>query len=60
LTAHRLKGVFAMLNIPTGKTLCEQLELAIKESDVTNIKILISQIDTFVSRLLLLGSQQHE
>lgn len=49
-----------MLNIPTGKTLCEQLELAIKESDVTNIKILISQIDTFVSRLLLLGSQQHE
>lgn len=60
LTAHRLKGVFAMLNIPTGKTLCEQLEHAIKESDVTNIKILISQIDTFVSRLLLLGSQQHE
>ena len=60
LTAHRLKGVFAMLEISAGKVLCEQLEQAIRESNTDVIDTLIRQIDYFVSRLLQLGSQQYE
>ena len=32
-TAHRLKGVFAMLNLVPGKQLCEALEHLIQEKD---------------------------
>ncbi|MEG2828917.1 MAG: Hpt domain-containing protein, partial [Edwardsiella sp. (in: enterobacteria)] len=60
LTAHRLKGVFAMLAFPAGKGLCEQLEEAIKRNDAAHVRVLISHIDAFVSRLLQLGNQQYE
>ncbi len=33
-TAHRLKGVFAVLNLVPGKQLCETLEHLIREKDV--------------------------
>lgn len=59
-TAHRLKGVFAMLNLLPGKQLCESLEQHIADGDALKIENNISQIDFFVSRLLQQGSQQHE
>jgi two-component system sensor histidine kinase RcsD len=59
-TAHRLKGVFAMLNLLPGKQLCESLEQHIADGDALEIENNISQIDFFVSRLLEQGSQQHE
>ncbi|QCR35525.1 phosphotransferase RcsD [Nissabacter sp. SGAir0207] len=59
-TAHRLKGVFAMLNLAPGKRLCEHLEQHIVETDMLKIENNISQIDQFVSRLLQQGSQKHE
>ncbi|PLR40845.1 phosphotransferase RcsD [Chimaeribacter californicus] len=59
-TAHRLKGVFAMLNLTPGKVLCETLEQHIVETDMLKIENNISQIDHFVSRLLQQGSQNHE
>ncbi|CAI0869561.1 phosphotransferase RcsD [Serratia liquefaciens] len=59
-TAHRLKGVFAMLNLLPGKQLCESLEQHIADGDALKIENNISQIDFFVSRLLEQGSQQHE
>lgn len=37
-TAHRLKGVFAMLNLVPGKQLCETLEHLIREKDVPGIE----------------------
>lgn len=58
-TAHRLKGVFAMLNLLPGKHLCGSLEQHIADGDTLNIENSISQIDFFVSRLLQ-GNQQHE
>ncbi|AHG18715.1 tRNA(5-methylaminomethyl-2-thiouridylate) methyltransferase [Chania multitudinisentens RB-25] len=58
--AHRLKGVFAMLNLLPGKQLCESLEQHIADGDALKIENNISQIDFFVSRLLQQGSQQHE
>ena len=36
-TAHRLKGVFAMLNLVPGKQLCEALEHLIQEKDAPGI-----------------------
>ena len=59
-TAHRLKGVFAMLNLLPGKQLCESLEQHIADGDALKLENNISQIDFFVSRLLQQGSQQHE
>ena len=59
-TAHRLKGVFAMLNLLPGKQLCESLKQRIAEGDAPELENNISQIDFFVSRLLKQGSQQHE
>lgn len=38
-TAHRLKGVFAMLNLVPGKQLCEALEHLIQEKDAPYRKI---------------------
>ncbi|WP_213989768.1 phosphotransferase RcsD [Sodalis sp. dw_96] len=55
-TAHRLKGVFAMLNLLPGKLLCETLEQHIKraiiENDNSKIGNDIRQIDVFVIKLL--------
>ncbi|MBD8452280.1 phosphotransferase RcsD [Serratia rubidaea] len=59
-TAHRLKGVFAMLNLLPGKQLCESLEQHIADGDALKIENNISQIDFFVSRLLQQGNQLHE
>ncbi|MRT04434.1 phosphotransferase RcsD [Ewingella americana] len=55
-TAHRLKGVFAMLNLTPGKHLCETLEQHIVAGDVLMITDNINHIDSFVSRLLQQGS----
>lgn len=44
-TAHRLKGVFAMLNLLPGKPLCELLEQHIADGDALEIENNISQID---------------
>jgi two-component system sensor histidine kinase RcsD len=55
-TAHRLKGVFAMLNLILGKQLCETLEQHIADGDRLKIENSISQIDSFVTRLLQQGN----
>ncbi|QLS34047.1 phosphotransferase RcsD [Citrobacter sp. RHBSTW-00903] len=47
-TAHRLKGVFAMLNLVPGKQLCEALEHLIQEKDAPGIEKYISDIDDYV------------
>ncbi|MGI3449295.1 phosphotransferase RcsD [Citrobacter arsenatis] len=51
-TAHRLKGVFAMLNLVPGKQLCEALEHLIQEKDAPGIEKYISDIDGYVKSLL--------
>ena len=51
-TAHRLKGVFAMLNLVPGKQLCEALEHLIQEKDAPGIEKYISDIDDYVKSLL--------
>jgi len=56
-TAHRLKGVFAMLNLTPGKQLCETLEQHITECDDSNIKNTTSDIDHYVNILLQQGNQ---
>lgn len=59
-TAHRLKGVFAMLNLTPGKQLCEALENAIKVCDDSNITTTISDIDAYVNELLQQGNPKNE
>ncbi|MCV9877842.1 phosphotransferase RcsD [Brenneria izbisi] len=59
-TAHRLKGVFAMLNLYPGKQLCEQLEQHITAHDSVQIQDDLHEIERFVSALLQQGSQQYE
>nr|MBA2816631.1 Sensor-like histidine kinase RcsD [Candidatus Pantoea persica] len=56
-TAHRLKGVFAMLNPTPGKQLCEELELHIKAYDNSKITNTTSDIDAYVNDLLQQGNQ---
>ncbi|MEE3660608.1 phosphotransferase RcsD [Brenneria sp. g21c3] len=56
-TAHRLKGVFAMLNLHPGKQLCEQLEQHITAHDSVQIENNLHEIEAFVSALLQQGSQ---
>lgn len=56
-TAHRLKGVFAMLNLTPGKQLCEELEQHIKACDDSNITNTTSDIDAYVKQLLQQGNQ---
>lgn len=56
-TAHRLKGVFAMLNLLPGKQLCETLEHHIEQCDDSNIKNTTSEIDNYVNDLLQQGNQ---
>lgn len=56
-TAHRLKGVFAMLNLLPGKQLCETLEHHIQQCDDSNIINTTSDIDNYVNELLQQGNQ---
>lgn len=58
-TAHRLKGVFAMLDIHEGKHLCELLEQKIQQRS-PEIQQNINDIDTYVKCLLQQGSLLHE
>jgi len=58
-TAHRLKGVFAMLNLIEGKQLCEHLERQIQDNS-QDIQKNINDIDTYVKCLLQQGSLLHE
>lgn len=59
-TAHRLKGVFAMLNLHPGKQWCEQLERHITEQASEEIKHDIDEIDELVRILLQPNGQQDE
>ncbi|MFK8258128.1 phosphotransferase RcsD [Erwinia sp. AnSW2-5] len=56
-TAHRLKGVFAMLNLLPGKQFCETLEHHIEQCDDSNIENTTSEIDNYVNDLLQQGNQ---
>lgn len=58
--AHRLKGVFAMLNLLPGKQLCETLEHHIHDNNALEIQKYINDIDTYVKRLLQQGSLLHD
>ena len=51
-TAHRLKGVFAMLNLLPGKQLCETLEQLIREKDAPGTEKYIGDIDAYVKSLM--------
>lgn len=55
LTAHRLKGVFAMLNLESGRTKCEQLEQHIHQRDNLNIQRTTSELEQHVRALLQQG-----
>lgn len=55
-TAHRLKGVFAMLNLHPGKQLCESLEHCIHGNHAPDIQKYINDIDAYVKCLLQQGS----
>lgn len=55
LTAHRLKGVFAMLNLEHGRILCEQLEHESQQINDVNIKKMASELDLYVRTLLQQG-----
>ena len=59
-TAHRLKGVFAMLNMLPGKQLCEELEQNIRECNDTRIQNTTSEIDQYVNELLQQGNPSNE
>lgn len=58
--AHRLKGVFAMLNQISGKELCETLEQHVANGDLLKTKNSISELDSFINRLLHQGNSQYE
>ena len=60
LTAHRLKGVFAMLNLPEGKTYCEEIEKQIEQHHKLNIMTSIGELQVYVDSLLQQGSQKNE
>ncbi|ERT12827.1 phosphotransferase RcsD [Photorhabdus temperata subsp. temperata] len=55
-TAHRLKGVFAMLDLEFLKLSCETLEQRITDSNKIEIKNSISHIDAIVKQLLQQGN----
>ncbi|CAK9885423.1 MAG: Phosphotransferase RcsD [Candidatus Erwinia impunctatus] len=58
LIAHRLKGVFAMLELLTGQQLCERLEAAIREQEETKVATLIDDVNGYIHTLLQQGSAQ--
>ncbi|OAT46040.1 two-component sensor protein [Proteus hauseri ATCC 700826] len=55
-TAHRLKGVFAMLDLEYLKESCEYLERDIKNHNELEIKERISQLDKWIQQLLQQGN----
>ncbi|NHB61273.1 phosphotransferase RcsD [Photorhabdus sp. RW14-46] len=55
-TAHRLKGVFAMLDLELLKLSCETLEQHITDSNEIEIKNSISRLESFTKRLLQQGN----
>ncbi|MFV9996769.1 MAG: phosphotransferase RcsD [Arsenophonus endosymbiont of Dermacentor nuttalli] len=56
-TAHRLKGVFAMLNFELLKKACEQLEQHIADNNEFEILNSIRNIDIFIKKLMPEGNQ---
>lgn len=56
-TAHRLKGVFAMLDFRFLHKLCEDLELYIAEENSLKISNCIRELDISVKKLMLEGNQ---
>ncbi|PHM46032.1 hybrid sensory histidine kinase in two-component regulatory system with EvgA [Xenorhabdus mauleonii] len=56
-TVHRLKGVFAMLELKFLRSSCEALEKHIADNNEVEIKNSISLIDSFVTKLLQQGNQ---
>lgn len=56
-TAHRLKGVFAILNIDNGRELCEILEHNIKMDKEHDIRNGIYEIDAYLNQLLKQGNK---
>lgn len=56
-TAHRLKGVFAMLDFGFLHKLCEDLELYIAEKNSIKISNCIRELDISVRRLMPEGNQ---
>ncbi|QIG05633.1 phosphotransferase RcsD [Proteus sp. ZN5] len=55
-TAHRLKGVFAMLDLEYLKESCEYLEHDIKNHNELEIKERITQLDKWIQQLLQQGN----
>ncbi|OAT35997.1 phosphotransferase RcsD [Proteus myxofaciens] len=55
-TAHRLKGVFAMLDLEYLKENCEYLERDIKNHNELEIKERITQLDKWIQQLLQQGN----
>lgn len=55
-TAHRLKGVFAMLDLEYLKENCEYLERDIKNHNELEIRERISQLDKWIQQLLQQGN----
>ncbi|GAB1437900.1 phosphotransferase RcsD [Providencia sp.] len=56
-TAHRLKGVFAMLEFSALHKLCEDLERYIADENGLEIKNCISMLDSSVKKLMPEGNQ---
>lgn len=56
-TAHRLKGVFAMLDFRFLHKLCEDLELYIAEGNSLKISNCIRELDVSVEKLMPKGNQ---
>ncbi|WP_265717023.1 Hpt domain-containing protein, partial [Providencia rustigianii] len=56
-TAHRLKGVFAMLEFEYLHQLCEDLERFIADENGLEIKNCIRELDVSVKRLMPEGNQ---
>ena len=55
-TAHRLKGVFAMLDLEYLRESCEYLEHDIKNHNELEIKERITQLDKWIQQLLQQGN----
>lgn len=55
-TAHRLKGVFAMLDLEYLRENCEYLERDIKNHNELEIKERITQLDKWIQQLLQQGN----
>ncbi|ASV33565.1 histidine kinase [Candidatus Hamiltonella defensa] len=59
-TTHRLKGMFALLNLFLGQELCEVLEQHIANINTSEIKKSIHHINLFVSTLVQQGEKGYD